>query len=319
MIMEKLSTVLIENQDRYEKGLLLPQIPPIKSVRVVKPIKLKVKAKKKVAASAGIIMKNGLNDVLNAYDHFFENQSDPESVHLVRVRIRKFRAILAFFRPLFKAENYLIQQDTLRRMGQQFSEVRQLDVLLDGLSEIEKNSAMEIIALAKVKAHLHSKRNEAFEHLLTALESDAFALDLLDIWVWKINDPWQAGAPFFQLSLTDYTTGQIDKWLKKIKKSMTNLDLKDQQAVHQVRIKSKKLRYVIEQLSDILDKGTRKSLDAFEKIQDDLGDYHDVFANQQLLEQLVSESADCQLYYEAGIIIGWQMMDGNRKMKKFIK
>ncbi len=319
MMMEKLSMVLVENLGRYEKGLLLPQIPPIKSVKVVNQSSLNIKAKKKVVVSAEIIMKNGFNEIINAYDRFFENQSDPESVHQVRVRIRKYRAILAFFMPLFKIESYQQQQDILRKMAQQFSEVRQLDVLLEGVLDMEKNANLEISTFGKIKDHLQGKREVAFNQLLADLETDAFALELLDIWVCKLNDPWEAGSPDLQISIKDYTEKYLDKWLKKINKSMKNLDIKDQQAIHRVRIKSKKLRYVIEQLSSILDRKTRKSMEAFEKMQDDLGYYHDVFANQHLLEQLVSASADCQLHYQAGIIIGWQMMAGNRKIKKFIK
>jgi CHAD domain-containing protein len=318
MMMEKLAILLMENQGRYDKGLRQPQIPPIKSVRVVSQSNMNIKAKKKVAVSAEIIMNSGFNEILNTYDRFFENQSDPEGVHQVRVRIRKFRAILAFFRPLFKTDSYQLQQDTLRKMGQQFGEVRQLDVLLAGISEVEKNANLESSDFGKLKDHLHDKREMAFKQLLTRLETDAFALDLLDIWVWKLNDPWEAGAPDLQLTIKEYTNKHIGKWLKKIKQSMKSLDIKDQQAVHQVRIKSKKLRYVIEQLASILDQKTRKSMDAFEKMQDDLGYYHDVFANQQLLEQLVATSDDCHLHYQAGIIIGWQMMAGNRKIRKFI-
>jgi CHAD domain-containing protein len=318
MMMEKLAILLMENQGRYKKGLLLPQIPPIKSVWFVNQASLNIKAKKKVAVSVEIIMTSGFNEILNAYDRFFENLSDPEGVHQVRVRIRKFRAILAFFRPLFKAENYQQQQDALGKMGQQFGEVRQLDVLLEGISEIEKNASFEISDFGKLKDHLQGKRDSVFEHLLTSLKSDAFALDLLDIWVWKLNDPLEAGAPDLQLSIKDYTDKHIQNWLKKIRRSMKSLDVKDQRLVHRVRIKSKKLRYVIEQLSPILDRKTRKSMAAFEKMQDDLGYYHDVFANQQLLEQLVAASADCHLHHQAGIIIGWQMMAGNRKIRKFI-
>ncbi len=319
MMMEKLSLLLIANQGRYEKGLRLPQIPPIKSVWVVDQASLSIKAKKQVAPSVEIVINRGFNEILNAYDRFFENPCDPEGAHQVRVRIRKFRAILAFFRPLFKAESYLRQQDTLRKMGQQFGEVRQLDVLLAGISEIEKEANFEISDFGKLRDHLQGRREAALDLLLTSLKTDAFALDLLDIWVWKLNDPWAAGVPDLQRSIKDYTDKHIENWLKKIRQSMKSLEVKDQRLVHRVRIKSKKLRYVIEQLASILDRKTRKSLDAFEKMQDDLGYYHDVFANRQLLEQLVAASPDCHLHHQAGIIIGWQMMAGNRKIRKFIK
>ncbi len=319
MMMEKLSRLLLENQGRYEKDMRLPQIPPIKTVRVVSQSGFHIKAKKKLVPAAELIMKSGFNEIINAYDYFFENPSDPEGVHQVRVRIRRFRAMLAFFAPLFKAESYQRQQESLRNMAGQFGEVRQLDVLLAGISEIEKESVLEINCFGIITSFLHEKREVAFDQLLAELKGDAFVLELLDILVWKFNDPWDETAPGLHASIKDYTEKQIDNWHKKIKRSMKKLDVKDQQAVHRVRIKSKKLRYVIDQLSTILDKKTRQSMDAFEKMQDDLGYFHDVFANQHLLEQLVSGSNDCQLHYQAGIIIGWQMMTGKRKIRKFIK
>ena len=318
MMMEKLAVRLVENQGRYQKGLVLPQIPPIKSVKLVKQSSLTIKAKKQVAVSVEIMMKNGFNEIINSYDRLFENLSDPEAVHQVRVSIRKFRAILAFFMPLFKRADYQQKQDRLRKMAQQFSEVRQLDVLLEEISQIEKDSVLAISDFEVIKAHLIGKRQIAFKALLTNLETDAFVLDLLDIWVWKLNGPWDESTPLLQLSLKKYTEKQVDSWLKKIKKSMKSLDVKDQQAIHRVRIKSKKLRYAIEALACIVDHKTSKSIAAFKKIQDDLGYYHDVFANQQLLELLTSESDDTKLHYQAGIIIGGQMMAGNRKIKKFL-
>ncbi|URN85111.1 CHAD domain-containing protein [Acetobacterium wieringae] len=316
MMMEKLSQLLHENQGRYDKGLRLPQIPPIKSVRVVGQSSLDIKAKKKLVPAAEIIMNSGFDEIINAYDYFLKNPSDPEGVHQVRVRIRRFRAILAFFAPIFKAENYQRQQDALRELAGQFGEVRQLDVLLEGIDVIEKENTLKINCFGKIKSFLLEKREAAFDYLLAELKTDDFALKLLDIWIWKFNEPWDETAPDSRGSIKNYSEKQIANWHKKIRRSMKTLEINDQQAIHRVRIKSKKLRYVIEQLSSILDQKTRKSMNAFEKMQDDLGYYHDVFANQLLLEQLVLASDDNQLHYQAGIIIGWQMMSGNRKIKK---
>lgn len=319
MMMEKLSRLLMENQGRYQKGVLLPELPPIKSVKVVSSqSNLNIKAKEKVLPAVDIIMKNGFNGIINAYDYFFENPADPEGVHQVRVRIRKYRAVLAFFMPIFEAEKYRKQQESLRNLGQQFGEVRQLDVLLEGIVVMENNSVIAISEFGEIRKHLMQKRETAFKKLLDELQTDQFALDLLDILVWKLNNPWMEDSPALEMSIKTYTEAGIAKWLKKIKKSMKNLDVRQQQEVHQVRIKSKKLRYAIDQLSAILNKKTRKSMDDFEKIQDDLGYFHDVFANKQLLEQFISASDNPQLYYQAGIIVGWQMMEGNRKIRKFI-
>ncbi|MBI4858149.1 MAG: CHAD domain-containing protein [Acetobacterium woodii] len=320
MMMEKLSRLLMENQGRYQKGVLLPEIPPIKSVKIVSDQpSLNLKSKKKVVASVDIILKNGFNEIINAFDYFFENPDDPEGVHQVRVRIRKYRAVLAFFMPIFEAEKYRIQQETLRNLGLLFGDVRQLDVLLEEITVIEGDSVLPICEFTEIKHYLVGKRETAFKNLMDNLQTNQFALDLLDILVWKLNQPWLEGSPDLNISIKTYTKNHIDIWLKKIKKSMRNLDVKQQHEVHKVRIKSKKLRYVIDQLSAILDKKTRKSMDQFEKIQDDLGYFHDVFANKQMLDQFISASENCQLYYQAGIIIGWQMMTGNQKIRKYLK
>lgn len=319
-MMEKLSRLLIENQRRYKKGIQLPEIPPIKAVRIVKSQSdLNIKAKKKVITAVDIILKNGFNEIMNAFDYFFESPADSEGVHQVRVRIRKYRAVMAFFEPIFTAAEYRAQQDILRNLGQLFGEVRQLDVLLEEITVMEEDSVLPICDFQEIKKYLINKREIALTDLMDTLQTDQFALGLLDILVWKHNEPWRDNSPYLEMSIKAYAEREIDKWLKKIKKSMKSLDAKQQQEVHKVRIKSKKLRYVIEQLAAILDKTTRKSVDQFEQIQDDLGYFHDVFANKQLLDQLISESDNCQLHYQAGIIIGWQMMAGNRKIRKYLK
>lgn len=319
MMMEKLAKLLAERQEQYDKKLLLPQIPPIKSVKVVNPVGLNIKAKKNVKVAVEIIMRSGLNQIIDAYDYFFENPNDREGVHQVRVRIRKFRALLAFFRPLFEEEKYQKQQQVLKKLGQQFGEVRQLDVLIEEVEIIEKDNVIAMSEFKQIKLYLAQKREKAYEILINELKTDQFAQELLDIWIWKLNQPWDQKSSVLDMSLALYTKKQMAIWIKKINKEINHLDIRQQQEIHKVRIKSKKLRYVIEQLSTILDRKTRRSIKQFEKIQDDLGYVHDVFANKRLLEQLILASDNQQLYYEAGMIVGWQSMHGNRKIKKFVE
>ncbi len=317
MMMEKLARLLMEQQAQYDKNLLLPQIPPIKSVKIVNPVGLDIKAKKNVKAAVEIIMKSGLNQIIDAYDYFFENPNDQEGVHQVRVRIRKFRALLAFFKPLFEKQKYQKQQQVLKELGQQFGEVRQLDVLIKEVEMIEKDNRITICEFKQMKLYLAQERKKAFQILDDDLKTNQFARELLDIWIWKLNEPWVQKSSVLDMSLAEYTKKQMAVWIKKIDKQINHLDIRQQQEIHQVRIKSKKLRYVIGELTAVLDRKTRKSIKKFEKMQDDLGYVHDVFANKDLLEQLIAASDNPQLYYEAGMVVGWQSMRGNRKIKKF--
>lgn len=318
-MLEKLERLMAEKQGRYEEGALMPEIEYLKAVEVKKKFKKKIKPKDNLLKAVEKMIQNGLNEIINAYDYLLTHLEDPEGVHQIRVRIRKLRAVLDFFTPIFQEVKYLEQQEKFREMGQQFGVVRQLDVLLEEIKIIENTGIISIGDFRFLKNKINKKREDAFRDITDNLTNDQFALDVLDIWVWLLNQPWEKDVSILKLSVKKYSDMRLGIWLKKIDKSMKNLNMEHQEEIHKVRIKSKKMRYVIEQLSPILNKDTQKSINKFEKLQDDLGYFHDVYANKILLEQLITESDENQLHYEAGMVVGWQTLQGNMKMKKYLK
>ena len=60
-------------------------------------------------------------------------------------------------------------------------------------------------------------------------------------------------------------------------------------------------------------------LEMIEQLQDDLGYFHDVYGNREWLAQLLAQSEDKQLHYEAGLVVGWQTLQGKLKMEKYLR
>ena len=121
------------------------------------------------------------------------------------------------------------------------------------------------------------------------------------------------------MSIEKYIKKALGRWQKKINRGIKKIDMEDKENIHKVRIRSKKLRYIMELLSPLLGKKSSRSIGKYEKLQDDLGYFHDVYVNKELLEQLLAQSDEKQLHYEAGMVVGWQTLQGNLKMEKYLQ
>jgi|GEM_PF-1025306 len=304
----------IDQKSKYEQGLELLGI----DLEERHPkAQLKIKPKDSISDVAEKSMEFCINEISNAYTYLSMHLEDPESTHQIRVKIRKIRAILAFFKPLFENEKYCEQQEKLRKIGLEFSALRQLDVILEEIEEIENTSIISLDELAFLKNKLIDKREEALKLLSVYLQHNYLTLTVLNFWIWLLDEPWSDSA-WLDLSIEKYIDEELKRWLKKINKGIKKMDMNNKENIHKVRIRGKKLRYIMELLSPILDKKSRELIAEFENLQDDLGYFHDVYMNKELLEQLLAESAEKQLPYEAGVMIGWQTLQGNIKMKKYL-
>jgi len=262
-----------------------------------------------------IVVNNSYN-IITAQDNLLAQIDEPENVHQLRVKIRQFRALLSFFSPLFNKDDYHEKQAVLGKIGLKFSELREIDVILEEIGKMGKSSLISLGDFPLLKNELVKKRKVELERITTFLESNELSGILQDLWVWLLDDPW-IKTELSDLSIKKYSKQQLGRWSKRINKAMGKMKMSNKEEIHKVRIRSKKLRYVMEQLSAFLDSDSKKSIKRFEKIQEDLGYFHDVYINQLFLEKLIEESDSDQLHYEAGLFVGWQINQANLMMSKY--
>jgi len=202
---------------------------------------------------------------------------DPESLHDMRVAVRRMRALL-------RAGRKLIATDTtdldarLKELGRLLGEVRDLDVLIDHLeseaAELGEDDAPQARPLLAV---LRKERSGNRRRMLAFLRSDAY-LALLDDTARTIEElePSGSGASLGDLA---------DKAFAKTRKSVRVLpDEPADEELHAVRKKGKRARYAAELA------GRKKFVKRAKKLQDVLGEHQDAVVAADRLRELAAEA-----------------------------
>jgi len=309
----KKHSVFMEKESQYHRGLVLAG----RAEEKVRKNDLKLNPNEKVSLAIVKIVINNIDNIINAQDNLLAQMEEPENVHQLRVKIRKLRALLSFASPLFNQNVYQEKQEQLGESGLEFSAIREVDVILEEIDIMVNNSLIQLGDFPDLKNELERKRAEMLKKITVFLTSNQLSALLLDLRVWLLEDPW-SDTPLLDLSIKKYSEQQLAIWSKRINKAIKKMDLAHKEEIHKVRIKSKKLRYAMEQLTSILDSDSKKSIKKFEKLQEDLGYFHDVYINKLLLEKLIGDSDSGKLHFEAGLFMGWQINQGNIKMNQYL-
>jgi CHAD domain-containing protein len=203
---------------------------------------------------------------------------DPESVHDMRVGVRRFRALL-------RAGEELVATDTaeldehLKELGRVLGEVRDLDVLLERLeadaAELGGDDTKHAQALL---ACLRTERSGSRARLLGALRSEEY-LALLDEAARTIEvlEPRRSRASLDELADTAF--GKVRKAVGKLAD-----DPADEQ-LHAVRKKGKRARYAAELA------GWKEPVRRAKRLQDVLGEHQDAVVAAERLRELAAGAA----------------------------
>jgi CHAD domain-containing protein len=202
---------------------------------------------------------------------------DPEGVHQARVATRRLRSDLRTFRPLVDRAWSSALRDELGWIARILGEVRDGDVLLarlrekaDGLPDDLQNAAGEAIS------DLQESRDTALTTLLDALRGDRYVA-LLD----RLVDA--AGAPVLRDDASAPATDAIPELVRrpwhKLEKRATKLPHDPTNAeLHEIRIRTKRVRYAAEAAAPVAGKPARALAHAAARLQDVLGDLNDADA-----------------------------------------
>jgi len=202
---------------------------------------------------------------------------DPESLHDMRVGVRRLRALL-------RAGKELIATDTdplderLQELGQVLGEVRDLDVLLARLDEEAAKLGGEDGRRAEsLLASLRTERSCCRSRLLAALRSDEY-LVLLDDTARTIEELEPSGSAATLDELADEAAARLRRAVRKLPGEPTN------DALHAVRKKGKRARYAAELA------GQDKLVKRAKKLQDVLGEHQDAVVAAERLRELAAGS-----------------------------
>ncbi len=218
---------------------------------------------------------------------------DPEGVHQTRVATRRLRSDLRTFRPLLDRDWVQGLRDELGWIARILGDVRDGDVLLERLRRrADELSAEEQAAAERVLTTLQQSRDDAHAQLLETLRSDRYVA-LLDRLVEA------AGAPGFLPSADEAAGDAIPKlvrrpWHRLAKRAKALGDEPSNEQLHEVRIRTKRVRYAAEAAAPIVGKPARSFAHAASSLQDVLGDLNDSVVAARWLDDWAARSDDAE-------------------------
>ncbi|WP_019646436.1 CYTH and CHAD domain-containing protein [Novispirillum itersonii] len=265
------------------------------------------------AQALQIIGRSCLSHLLANQDAL-QKQRSPESVHQMRVAMRRFRSALTVFRPALSEQDPQLAaiRDHARWIAETLGEARDLDVFLaEGLSQAEDALlAAEVPAglFTPLRQELSARRTAAYERAISTAASPAFTLACLDLAEWIETGAWLTAedetAALRQQPICDFAATVLAARHRKVLRRGQHFATLSMEARHRARIEVKKLRYSVD-FFGALYSGKRAAAfaDGLADLQEHLGHLNDGAVALALIQTLAQQVPACAL--PGGLVGGW--------------
>ena len=246
---------------------------------------------KAIALDAHASVAQALQTILdNCLQHIQHNEQavidgdDPETLHQMRVGLRRLRSALKLFDDVAPCPPELAAD--IAWLGQELGAARDADVLLtDTLPRVQanpggKNGLMTLQKLALDTAQAHRKT------AAQALLSPRYTRLLLGMGVWM----QQLTIDVPDAPVTDFAHATLQRLHQRLLKRARRMDGADPASVHSTRIGAKRGRYALEFFHALYrEKSARHYLKTLAAIQSALGQHNDLVIAEALLLDMAQQ------------------------------
>jgi triphosphatase len=185
----------------------------------------------------------------------------------------------------------------------------------------------ELVYLAEAA---EQRRRVAYDGAKQAILSQQHTRAMLKLAWWFEDRDWRDQPVSEQAALlfaciSDLAPRLIERRWRQSRKRSRQFDELTPAQRHKLRIALKKLRYTIEFLQSLFDKGRVKAfVKLLGRLQDDLGYINDVRTAQELIAEIVRHAKDnCESITRAGgVVLGWherEQRDQESKLRKHVR
>jgi CHAD domain-containing protein len=224
--------------------------------------------------------------ILAANESGLRSNLDTEFLHDFRTAIRRTRSLLGQIRQVFLPDVVVHFSTEFSWIGRLTGPPRDLDVLVLALRAHEGDfSAGDIEALL---VFLSQAQQREHNRLIRALNSERYRR-LLSTWeaFLKQTTPVESGAPNSGCLLAEVVSLRAWRLSRRIARSVETIDERTTAAqLHNVRIDTKKLRYLVDVTPTFYDAVDLECVvGALKKLQRVLGDFNDACVQEKMLLQ----------------------------------
>lgn len=215
-----------------------------------------------------------------------------DDIHRMRIAARRLRVGLRLFTDLLPGETAVTLSDELRWFARALGEVRDLDVYTQNLHVYAKGIDADAAAdVERFEGHLQHERAARRATLATLFAGQRYETLLTSFSEFVADAPSPGALRRWQsLRIADAAQEHLRASLKRVRKhgDRITIDTQDER-LHQLRIRAKRLRYALEFFAE-----TYPALDrlasAAKRLQDVLGEHQDACtANNRLSEYLSTQ------------------------------
>ena len=214
---------------------------------------------------------------------------DADALHEMRIALTRLRTTIAFFSPMVAGPQQARLADELKWLNAHLGAVRDLDVAIERLKEINKRRPpVDYRSWSR-------KRAQAQRHLTRALRSVRYRRLIKSISDWIEKGSWSTkrgkqAAKQRACPVAEYSARKLMRWREKLIKRSRNLEEIGTKKRHRLRLLNKRLTYAVEAVADLVPKSDASRLQAtlkvLRKAQRSLGQLNDDARCQSLATAL---------------------------------
>jgi CHAD domain-containing protein len=236
-------------------------------------------------------------DEILAHDPGTRLGSDPESLHKMRVAVRRLRAFLRVARPILDREWADDLRAELKWLGQTLGAVRDHDVLLIHLrAQADTLPPADAAGLGRIVEAIERERETSRAELLEALSSSRY-LELLGRVELAAEAPrWNGLRRSVQeLAANEFKT--FEGAAKELGPKASDTEL------HSLRVRGKRARYAGELAEAAVGKKASRFVDRAKKVQDVLGEHQDAVVADDRVRTFLDPQTDPEVALVAGRLV----------------
>ncbi|MCU7925193.1 MAG: CHAD domain-containing protein [Candidatus Thiodiazotropha sp. (ex Dulcina madagascariensis)] len=255
------------------------------------------------------ILRHNFN-YLQEWEQAARSWDNIEGVHQTRVSFRRMRSALSAFRSAVPRKISKTWSEDFRYLANQLGRARDLDVFIDeGLGAVQ--GKLPLRGEESISAIAHRHRELAYQSVNAMLDSDRYAQFKTTFPAWLDGKEWEQAdlkikhRKTLSSNIVPFSRKLLDGLERRVLEAGSHVDKESAQAMHQLRIECKKLRYAAEFFIPVLS-GLDEFISHMKRLQDLLGIMNDVSVMQHILKVMLEDEDHHEVFEYAGGLVGWR-------------